>query len=905
MRSMLFLVRPLQVLLLIGGFCASVSAAEPYCAGRTSLGTVESRLLERINQERNGAGLPTLTRDPGLECIIYWHVSGMAGNHFLSHTDVNGRSSEERGRYYSGNTLLRCSEIIQWWGGAPSGDVHYDGYFNSPSHHSAYMEEGILNLGPTTHAGVAALEGTGPEGSSYEGRSGSYTAVFFCDQSVNLVIDPFTGPITHTLDVTLVGGGRVQSNPSGIDCGLDCEEVFNAGTQVDLGAVADTEFVFSAWSGDCSGSGGCSLILDQSRSVTATFEADTDNDGIGNSQDSDDDGDGIPDDVENHYGLDPLDPGDATADLDNDGDDNLTEYNKGTALDQDTVEPLVTAPPDLVVDAQGLFSQVDLGVATALDTHDGNLVALPDDPGPFAPGPHMVTWSATDMAGNAGQGTQMLSVRPRVSFLPDQWLAEGDSAVIGVMLNGDAAVYPVIVPFTVAGSADDQVDYDLQGALQLQIGQGRQASITVPLVDDGMTGEGDETLILQMGQPVNAVPGLGTLHTLTIVEGNLPPQVSLDARQPGVSAQPLTTVAVTEGPVILNTLVSDSNPGDTHSYDWTVPAGLVDIDQQAASFSFDPAGLNPGGYRFSVIVSDDALPPASGVAITDIAVVTTLPQLGSGDSDDDGIPDADEGAGDSDGDGIADYLDAIEAGNVLQGDAVDARRHLLQTMVGLRLSLGRTALVAGQGQAAVDPQTLPADNLLNIGGLYDFVVDGLPSAGDSIPVVMPQQAPVPIQPAYRLFSATTGWGDFVEDAANALFSATGSEFYCPPPGDAVYRPGLNIGDWCVQVLIQDGGANDADAQANRRVEDPGGVATRSPANGDVAPLGHRDNEVTIADALVTLRYALGLITPIPPDDLAHGDVAPLGIHGRPQPDGFLTVADALVTLRKALQLISF
>jgi hypothetical protein len=159
---------------------------------RVSLSEVENQLLARINEERNASGLPTLVRDPGIDWIIYWHGTQMAANHFLSHTDGNGRRAEARARYYSGDSSVRCSEIIQWWGGTPSGDVHYEGYFNSPAHHSAYMEEGIYNLGPTTHVGVVALEGTGPTDSVYEGRDGSYTGVFFCDLSLTLRIDPFS-----------------------------------------------------------------------------------------------------------------------------------------------------------------------------------------------------------------------------------------------------------------------------------------------------------------------------------------------------------------------------------------------------------------------------------------------------------------------------------------------------------------------------------------------------------------------------------------------------------------------------------------------------------------------------------------------------------------------------------------
>jgi len=74
-------------------------------------------------------------------------------------------------------------------------------------------------------------------------------------------------------------------------------------------------------------------------------------------------------------------------------------------------------------------------------------------------------------------------------------------------------------------------------------------------------------------------------------------------------------------------------------------------------------------------------------------------------------------------------------------------------------------------------------------------------------------------------------------------------------------------------------------------------------DGDVAPLGARNGVVSVADALIALRYALNLISPLPADDLFHGDVAPL-VNGVPVPDGRITIADALVILRVALNLVT-
>lgn len=158
------------------------------------LTAVEDDLLAAINEERSAAGLPRLVRDPGLDRVIQWHVAGMEAEHRLGHDDRNGRRGEGRARYYSGDMTVRCSEIIQWWGSTPSGEVHYRGYFDSPPHHDAYMERGMYNLGPTMHAGVGAIAGTGPTGSMFEGRAGSYTGVLLCDRGLTLTIDPFSEP---------------------------------------------------------------------------------------------------------------------------------------------------------------------------------------------------------------------------------------------------------------------------------------------------------------------------------------------------------------------------------------------------------------------------------------------------------------------------------------------------------------------------------------------------------------------------------------------------------------------------------------------------------------------------------------------------------------------------------------
>jgi len=68
------------------------------------------------------------------------------------------------------------------------------------------------------------------------------------------------------------GSGSVTSDPSGIDCGIDCSERYQESTVVTLTASAEIGSVFRGWtSGGCSGTGVCVLTMNASNTVIATF----------------------------------------------------------------------------------------------------------------------------------------------------------------------------------------------------------------------------------------------------------------------------------------------------------------------------------------------------------------------------------------------------------------------------------------------------------------------------------------------------------------------------------------------------------------------------------------------------------------------------------------------------------
>src|SRR4051794_11457922 len=80
---------------------------------------------------------------------------------------------------------------------------------------------------------------------------------------------PTEEPSTFGLTVSVVGAGTVGG--PGINCGSDCSETYPEHTVVALAALQGAGSEFVGWSGDCSGSGLCSVTMDGPRHVTATF----------------------------------------------------------------------------------------------------------------------------------------------------------------------------------------------------------------------------------------------------------------------------------------------------------------------------------------------------------------------------------------------------------------------------------------------------------------------------------------------------------------------------------------------------------------------------------------------------------------------------------------------------------
>ena len=92
--------------------------------------------------------------------------------------------------------------------------------------------------------------------------------------------DTITGSCTDSLIPALyvlsvaksgTGAGTVRSSPAGINCGATCSASFAGGTQVTLSATPASGSTFAGWSGACSGTGSCSVVMEAAKSVGASF----------------------------------------------------------------------------------------------------------------------------------------------------------------------------------------------------------------------------------------------------------------------------------------------------------------------------------------------------------------------------------------------------------------------------------------------------------------------------------------------------------------------------------------------------------------------------------------------------------------------------------------------------------
>ncbi|WP_107111577.1 Ig-like domain-containing protein [Shewanella algae] len=495
--------------------------------------------------------------------------------------------------------------------------------------------------------------------------------------------------------------------------------------------------------------------------------------------------------------------------------------------------PVINIPADVTANATGLFTRVNLGRVGAIDSDDNPIpVSLLNGFPFFAPGQHLAYWKTTDGKGVSATASQLVTVYPRINLGASKTVANFTRVQVPVLLNGSAPEYPMEIRYSVSGDAIAGQDHDLASG-SLLLSQGMSTSLEFNVFADLTAGQQKSlTITLDDGQN----PGHNAATEIRISNNNLAPNLSLSASQQG---EMRSSVSSSDGLVTVTAEVADPNPADNISLSWSSEPAMTNLSTSANEFTFDPATLAPGIMTLTLNAMDDGSPQLGSSKSLKLLLLAQLPALGETDANNNRLPDSAEGYGDPDGNGIPAYLQGDHPCNVIPEQLSRPNSYLAEAQPGICSRKGLLSLQRlDNGIELEDGSMLPDDSEGKIvGGLFDFELEGS-EYGGNVSIVIPQVQAIPAQAQYRKYVAS-GWQEFVTDANNQIFSSAGEPGYCPPMGDASWQGGLTEGHWCVQLLIQDGGPNDGDGQANGTIVDPGGVAVKLSAN--QAPIAQTDS----------------------------------------------------------------
>jgi len=754
------------------------------------------------------------------------------------------------------------------------------------------IEDSEFSITAIPEQGFTTLGWNGSENLGCRNGSGK----LFCNDIA--VVGYVVAQINFDVDTDLDGeGNSIDSDDDG-DNYLDTDEIAAGSAPLNNESrPTDTDGDFISDVTDTDDDNDGVLDIEDAFPLDAAESVDTNGNGIGNNTDTDDDGDGIVDSEDEA----PLDNtiGDSQAPVFGEiievtfeatgvttaielvepevTDNNLntptlvsnysealtlgshevtwtaTDFAGNTATSTQQVHIIDTTAPEFAeaqiqtINARGLVTNITNDISlVAHDIVDGDIAVQIVGDTVLSSGEHLVVVSAEDASGNVVKDDVNIHINPRVELTQNTKVEPGATIAIPVYLSGDAAVYPVVIDYTITG-----VDLQTYNH-QLIIEADDKGLLPIVIPSGAVDGE---VVKVALTSTVNAVLGnVRDIELLVVAENNSPTlQVALKQNN-----KLIKVVDSKGGVVTVTATIIDMNALDTHDITWSANNdALVDIgtDSLSTTFEFSPESLESNTYGLSVQVKENNTSELYEISIaTDIVVDTALPTLSdTDDTDSDGIPDSKESFADSDQDGIADYLDNDNNPSHLP---IGNNSAPMQTINGLTLSLGDVVSSANgvsAQDAAVDINDITenggengseVDNSLDahfetVSTIINFNLSGLSEVGVTVPVVIPlaDGDVISAGSTYRKYNAARGWYNFVEDDDNAILSAlTDSDGNCPAPLSKEYKQGLNVGDDCIELLIKDGGENDADGLANGMIKDPGVLATKTPNQSPVINL---------------------------------------------------------------------
>jgi hypothetical protein len=204
----------------------------------------------------------------------------------------------------------------------------------------------------------------------------------------------------------------------------------------------------------------------------------------------------------------------------------------------------------------------------------------------FQPIPISAITRRTILKDVAIEGTPPSPVTPTISFVTADQTADESAGVISVMLQLTAATdKTVIVPYTLDGTAINTEDYSVSPNPVVLLPGDTVAEIQITINDDDID-EDDETAVLIMGNPTNAVKGTPFAHIATIEDNDDPPVVSFVlADQSHPESMDGLAMLLLSNPSSRDITVNFSVGGDTQEgFDYSLTASPITIPAMDVTF---------------------------------------------------------------------------------------------------------------------------------------------------------------------------------------------------------------------------------------------------------------------------------------------------------------------------------